>query len=210
MFEAVAADEHSATFRLDADEASLALYPFRFGLEVRFVLQGPCLTVTMQVRNNGADDMPASMGYHPGFRWPLPHGQPRDAHCIEFDADEPAPVRRIDSQGLLTPERHPTPIVNRRLQLDDALFQDDVVIFDQIRSRLVIYGADGGPRIGIGFPDARYLGVWTKPGAPFICIEPWQGITDPAGYSGDLRDKPGVFVLAPASSRSLTMTVTLA
>jgi galactose mutarotase-like enzyme len=208
QFELLASDAHSTTLGLDANEASLAVYPFSFGLRVRFVAQGSSLLVTMRVRNTGATDMPASLGYHPGFCWPLPYGQSRAAHYIQFETDEPAPVRRIDPQGLLLPEPCATPVARQRLQLDDALFQDDVLIFDQIRSRSVTYGADG-PRISIGFPDARYLGVWTKPGAPFVCIEPWQGITDPAGYSGDLRDKPGIMVLSPGASRTLTMTVTL-
>jgi galactose mutarotase-like enzyme len=209
MFELLNSNACSATFMLRADEATLAVYPFRFELRVHFVVRGPDLTVTMQARNAGDEDMPASMGYHPGFCWPLPHGQPRSAHFIQFETDEPAPARRIDAQGLLTPELHATPVVERRLLLDDSLFADDVVIFDEIRSRSVIYGTEHGPRLGIHFPDARYLGVWTKPGAPFVCIEPWQGITDPAGFSGDLRDKPGIFVLTPGASRALTMTVTL-
>jgi galactose mutarotase-like enzyme len=209
MFGLLDSDDHSATFELNADEATLAVYPFLFQLQVRFVIHGASLSVTMQVRNTGAADMPASMGYHPGLCWPMPGGRPRAAHYLEFESDEPAPARRIDAQGLLTPELQVTPIANRRLQLNDALFHDDVLIFDQVRSRSVSYGADAGPRIRIDFPDARYLGVWTKPGAPFICIEPWQGITDPAGYGGDFRDKPGVFVLTPGSSRSLTMRVSL-
>ena len=163
----------------------------------------------MQVQNTGDEVMPASMGYHPGFCWPLPGGQPRSAHCIEFETDEPAPARRIDAHGLLTPERHTTPIVNRRLMLDDALFRDDVLVFDEIRSRSVTYGAGDRPQLRIDFPDARYLGVWTRPGAPFVCIEPWQGITDPQGFTGELHDKPGIFALAPGATRSLTMTLTL-
>ena len=51
--------------------------------------------------------------------------------------DEPDPVRRLNSAGLLTPERYPTPISHRRLTLRDALFENDVIIFDQIRSRHV-------------------------------------------------------------------------
>jgi hypothetical protein len=61
----------------------------------------------------------------------------------------------------------------------------------------------------LSFPDAPYLGVWTKPGAPFICIEPWHGITDPQGFTGDFRDKPGVFVLAAGELLSTTMGITL-
>ncbi len=96
----------------------IQVYPFQFELEVRYELSGATLSLTTAIRNLGETDMPASFGYHPGFRWPLPFGQPRAAHFIEFESDEPAAVKRIDSAGLLTPVRHPTPIANRRLALD--------------------------------------------------------------------------------------------
>jgi galactose mutarotase-like enzyme len=210
QFDVVAATSSRATFRLNADEATLQVYPFRFQLDVEFALNGATLAVTSSVRNVGQEEMPASIGYHPGFRWPLPYGEPRAAHFIEFADDEGPSIRRLDADGLLTPKRHPTPVSHRRLALDDALFRDDVVIFDEIRSRSVSYGADKGPRIRVSYPDARYLGVWTKPGAPFICIEPWQGIADEAGFSGDFRTKLGVFTLAPGAKQSLTMQISLA
>src|SRR5579863_2260710 len=116
----------SAAFRLRADESTLSVYPFQFELDVRYECSGATLALTTAIRNLGAADMPASFGYHPGFCWPLPFGQPRAAHCIEFENDEPAPVRRIDAAGLLTSARHPTPILNRRLNLTDELFHEDV------------------------------------------------------------------------------------
>jgi galactose mutarotase-like enzyme len=176
---------------------------------VRYDLSGTTLSVTTTIRNLGGTDMPASFGYHPGFCWPLPFGQPRASHFIEFEADEPAGVRRIDAAGLLTPARHPTPILNRRLDLTDALFQEDVLILDRVRSRSVTYGSRDGPRLRISFPDTPYLGLWTKPGAPFICIEPWHGITDPQGFSGDFSEKPGVFVLKPTAAFTAKMDITL-
>ncbi|MDB6105495.1 MAG: Aldose 1-epimerase [Gammaproteobacteria bacterium] len=209
QFDVAAASSSSATFRLKADEASVQVYPFRFQLDVDFALDGATLSVTSSVRNTGEEDMPASIGYHPGFRWPLPYGESRAAHFIEFADDEGPSIRRLGADGLLSPERHPTPVSHRRLALDDALFRDDVVIFDEIRSRSVSYGADNGPRIRVSYPDALYLGVWTKPGAPFICIEPWQGIADEAGFSGDFRTKLGVFTLAPGAAQSLTMHISL-
>jgi galactose mutarotase-like enzyme len=209
QFEVLAAASSRATFRLQADEATLQVYPFRFQLDVDFVLNGATLAVTSSVRNIGAEDMPASIGYHPGFRWPLPYGEPRAAHFIEFAADEGSSIRRLDANGLLSPVRHPTPVSRRRLVLDDALFRDDVVIFDELHSRSVSYGADRGPRIRVSYPDATFLGVWTKPGAPFICIEPWKGIADEAGFAGDFSTKLGVFTLAPGASQSLTMEIAL-
>jgi galactose mutarotase-like enzyme len=208
-FEVVDASSGAATLRLRADEGTLQVYPFQFELDVRFALDGPTLSVTTSVRNLGADDMPASVGFHPGFRWPLPFGGARSSHFIEFAMDEPDPVRRLNAAGLLTPEPHPTPISHRRLTLADELFQDDVIIFDRIQSRHVTYGADEGPRIRVSYPDAPYLGIWTKPRAPFICIEPWHGVADPEGFAGDFRTKPGVFTVAAGSALSTQLIVTL-
>jgi galactose mutarotase-like enzyme len=209
MFSTENTSSSTADFRLSADDVTLHAYPFRFELDIHFELTGPTLSLTTWIRNKGDAAMPASFGYHPAFRWPLPFGPPRSSHFIEFETDEPAPVRRVSAAGLLTPDRHPTPVAHRRLALMDALFQDDVLIFDQIKSRSVIYGSNDGPRIKVSFPDARYIGIWTKPGAQFICIEPWHGVADPEGFSGDFTEKPGVFVLAAGEALSTTMAITL-
>jgi galactose mutarotase-like enzyme len=208
-FTIVAYTATSALLRLTADESTLEVYPFPFELDVRFNLEEAALALRMEVRNTGTQDLPASIGFHPGLRWPLPYGQPRAAHFLEFDDEEPDPARRIDANGLVTPERYPTPIVDGRLVLDDALFQNDALIFDQIRSRSVTYGADEGPRIQVSFPDAPFLGVWTKPGAPFICIEPWHGLADSQGFTGEFPQKTGIFTVAPGATHALNVTITL-
>ena len=208
-FEIIHSTGASAQFELTADEATLAVYPFRFSLQIQFALDGTTLAVTTRVRNLGDQPMPASFGYHPALRWPLPAGLERSRHFIEFECDEPAPVRRLDTEGLLTPMPHPTPVSNRRLMLADSLFQDDVLIFDALRSRTLTYGADAGPRLRMSYPDTPYLGVWTKPGAPFICIEPWHGVADPEGFSGNFETKPGVFVVPPGAECAFQKLITL-
>ena len=208
-FEIIHSTGASAQFELTADEATLAVYPFRFSLQIQFALDGTTLAVTTRVRNLGDQPMPASFGYHPALRWPLPAGLERSRHFIEFECDEPAPVRRLGADGLLTPMPHPTPVSNRRLMLADSLFQDDVLIFDALRSRTLTYGADAGPRLRMSYPDTPYLGVWTKPGAPFICIEPWHGVADPQGFNGDFLAKPGVFMVPSGADRTFGMSMTL-
>ena len=153
--------------------------------------------------------MPASFGSHPAFRWPLPFGQPREDHPSRFALHEPAPVRRIDADGFLLPEPQPTPVDGEVLRLRDDLFVDDALIFDRLKSRRVSYGASDGPRLDVEFADFPTLGVWTKPGAGFICIEPWQGFSDPVGFAGELRDKPGMIEIAPGASKRLAMRITL-
>jgi galactose mutarotase-like enzyme len=197
------------TFRLSADAQTLAVYPFEFDLEVNFTVEDATLAVSSWIRNRGTRDMPASLGYHPAFVWPLPYGAARAAHFLEFETDEPSPVRRLDGNGLLTPQRLPTPIVNRRLTLRDELFVADALIFDQVASRTVTYGSDIGPRIAVSFPGVPYLGVWTKPGANFICIEPWHGITDPQGFTGELQDKPGILSVPPGGTATVGMSISV-
>jgi galactose mutarotase-like enzyme len=196
--------------RLCSSDATLAVYPFPFELDVCIELHAATLTLLATVRNTGSEDLPGSLGFHPGFRWPLDPRQPRTGHMLEFEVPEPAPVRRIGPDGLLLPDRLPTPVRGRRLALNDALFHDDVLIFDQLQSRTVTYGAldADGPRLDVAFPDATHLGVWSRPGAPFLCIEPWIGVTDPAGFGGELWDKPGIFRIAPGGERKLRVTAT--
>lgn len=209
-FEVLRASPAAVLLRLKSDEETRALYPFCFQLQVRFAIADSTLLVTTLVINEGHGPMPASFGYHPAFRWPLPFGAAREMHGIEFDLEEPAPIRRLDGVGLVTPVRYPTPIQARRLPLADELFVDDVVILDALRSQRVTYGAATGPRLIVQFPDTPYLGLWSKPGAPFICIEPWHGMADPVAFSGDFTAKPGVFIVPPGEQREFRMEVTLA
>jgi galactose mutarotase-like enzyme len=199
----------NATFRLSADQETLSLYPFQFELDVDFAVEDASLAVTSWIRNRGEQDMPASLGYHPAFAWPLPYGENRAAHFIEFEDAEPAPIRRLDKDGLLLPQRFATPVQNRRLDLRDELFSADALVFDQLVSRSVTYGSEVGPRIAVSFPGVPYLGIWSKPGANFVCIEPWQGVTDPQGFNGELKDKPGTLIVPPGESVAVGMTITL-
>lgn len=200
-------DDTEVLLRQAADPQTLQVYPFAFELDVRFLLEGNVLVTTATVRNKGTGDMPASLGFHPAFRWPLPQGGPREAHVVEFETEEPAPIRRLDSRGLLVAQRHATPVQGRRLALQDALFEEDVVIFDALRSRRLDYGGGTGPRLRISFPGATHLGLWSKPGAGFVCIEPWRGVADPADFAGTLGDKPGIFTVAAGAEQSLQMRI---
>lgn len=209
MFEVVARSDAATTLRLQDSAATREHYPFAFRLDLAFALAGPTLTLEAELSNPGDAPLPASLGFHPAFRWPLPFGRPRADHRVRFERDEPAPIRRIDKAGVLTPEPHPTPVEGRTLRLRAALFEDDALLFDRIASRRLLYGADRGPQIEMRFDDFPMFGAWTKPGADFIALEPRAGEPDPQGFAGDLRHKPGIFEVAPGASRRMAMHIAL-
>lgn len=209
-FEVVEAQADRATFRLCDSAATRADYPFAFVLEMAFVLDGATLRMTATVTNPGASDLPFSFGFHPAFAWPLPGGADKAAHRIEFAQAEPQPICRIDPpSGLLLQETFQTPVDGKTLTPDATLFEPDAIIWDTLHSRALSFGADGGSWLDIAFPDTPMLGIWQKPGAAYLCLEPWAGIADPVGFDGDFRDKPGVMVLAPGQRRSFRMDVTV-
>ena len=208
QFDLVTHEAARAVFRLTDNEETRAVYPFAFALYVGFTLEGETLSIDVRIENRGDAVMPSSFGFHPAFAWPLPYGALREVHRIVFDADEPERLNEING-GLIAAETRASPLDGRTLALRDDLFVDDALVWDGIHSSSVTYGGAQGPQLQIAFPDTPKLGIWTKPGAHYVCVEPWHGIADPVGFTGDFRDKPGVFEIAPHDDWTCSMRVTL-
>ena len=208
-FTVSAQGEDHATFTLTDTAATRAAYPYAFRLDITFRLAGATLAIEARITNPADTVLLAQFGFHPAFAWPLPYGEDRADHRIVFAADEPARLRAITPDGLIAAETRASPLEGRTLPLADALFVDDALVWDPVESRSVHYGAETGPRLRIDFPDTDKLGIWTKPGAAFVCVEPWHGIADPVGFTGEYRDKPGVFPVAGGASKTIAMHVTL-
>lgn len=203
-FALVSSGPSRCTWRLEASAATRKQYPFEFRLDVTYTVRADTLEMAAEVTNPDSVTMPASFGFHPALRWPLPYGTPRTAHEIVFDRDEPAPVRRpVD--GLLSAATYPTPVRDRHLALHDDLFKDGALVFDKLQSRGLVYGK----RLRVDFDGMPHLGIWTLPGAGYLCIEPWQGHASPQDFDGDLADKPGIVLIAAGGSRRFAMSISV-
>ena len=207
-FDLVGHDVDTARFRLTDSDATRASYPFAFTLDMEFCLDGMSLAMTATIGNPDDEPLPASFGFHPAFAWPLPSAA-REDHEIRLARDEPSPLTRVRPDGLIEPSSRPSPVAGNTVRLDDALFVDDALVWQSLASRSLSYGCADGPALDIDFPDTPSLGIWTKPGAAFICIEPWAGYADSVGFTGNFADKPGVFEVAPRDAVRFRMTVTV-
>lgn len=209
-FEVEHAEAGQVVFLLQDSEETRAIYPFAFDLGMDFRLEGTTLHMEASVANTGDTPLPFSFGFHPAFAWPLPGGAAKADHVIAFERPEPQPIRRIDPpSGLLLPDPVQSPVEGHLLRPEAAQFEPDALIWDTLASRSLTFGAPGAAQLAIAFPDTPMLGIWQKPGANYLCIEPWQGIADPLGFDGDFRDKPGILSIAPGESRSFRMDVTV-
>ena len=64
-----------------------------------------------------------------------------------------------------------------------------------------ILDGEGEPRVTVSFKTPA-VGIWSPTGkdAPFICIEPWYGVADLAGYEGNIEDRYLMNSLQPGAS----------
>jgi galactose mutarotase-like enzyme len=206
-FEWTGQEPHSCSLLLQDSTASRSRYPFAFRLVVTYTVHDARLDVMFALSNTGDVVLPASMGAHPAFNWPLAAGTPKESYTVAFSNEENAPVRRL-KDGLLRAGPEPTPIAGKILSLSERLFDDDAVILDRPASTAVRYAAATGPAIEVSWQGFRELGLWSKPGgAAFLCIEPWRGFASPAEFDGDFADKPGLMHLAPGETQRLTYQI---
>ena len=203
-FEWVEQASDFCSLELRDDAETRASYPFPFRLALTYRIHGDALRVEYGLTNPGTETLPASLGAHPAFRWPLRGGAQTD-YRIEFATPEPAPICRLHG-GMLDTSPQPTPIDGGTLQLDPTLFEQDAIMMLEVRSRSLLYlGPDAGLEFAWeGFP---HLGIWQKPGAELVCIEPWHGYASPAEWDGDFQDKPGIMLVKPGETRTFSWTV---
>jgi galactose mutarotase-like enzyme len=199
----------SCTLVLTDDSATRLHFPYAFRLAVTYTVESTHLDVVFEITNTGDEILPASLGGHPAFNWPLLPGLPKEAYGISFSHNELEPIRRL-KEGLLRDKPEATPIKGNFLALSERLFADDAVILDRPASHTVRYGADRGPSINVSWQGFRQLGIWSKPqGAPFVCIEPWYGFASPSDFDGEFLDKPGIMKLAPAETQILKYRISV-
>ncbi|EGL8220524.1 aldose 1-epimerase family protein [Listeria monocytogenes] len=198
-FQVIEQTENTVRFELDADEDSLAIYPYKFKLSIIYTIEKNTVAVSYEVENTDNKRIYFSIGAHPAFHLPLTDGTTFEDYYLDFGTEE-----NLETLCLEGPYRSGDikKIVNepaRYLPLSYDLFKNDALIFEALKQKEMTIKSDKTPHfVKVSFPEFPFVGVWTaKPGTPFLCIEPWYGIADGAGESVELRDKAGIEHLEP-------------
>lgn len=207
-WEPVRCDPSVAELVLRSSEATRRHFPFEFALQARYEAREDGLDCDYALRNVGVEAMPFSFGLHPAFRWPL-DDSPRESWEVTFPRPMKAGrIRLVD--GLRAEGEEPLLEGQGRLPLRDELFRDDaIVIRDPGVTTLSLVSALSPRAVRIEFSPASWLGIWSVPGAPFVCLEPWQGVAGRPGESGDLWEKEAMLRLAPGATWRYRLAISL-
>jgi len=191
------AKDGSVILNFEDTEETRGMYPFSFALRVIFTLQWNVLETIYEVTNKTVGPIYFSLGSHEGYRCPRLEGELFEDYFLEFDHDAKYSSHTVSPNGLLMKEPvYPVIEHGRKLPLSYGAFSKDSLVLADIPSGKVALGSrKSNARLEIEYDDAPNLVIWTKPKAPYICIEPWHGLPDFEECDGDLSKKKGIISL---------------
>lgn len=199
-FRLISSTTDSLTFSQTNDNESIEMYPYEFEIQVKFQLTDTGLSVTHTIFNNNSDKMYFSFGAHPAFNCKI-------GDYLEFENNEELLTERIDHESILIDEKFPVDIQNKSIYLTEDLFCNDALILSGYTSKSISLKSDSHNRVVKFNFDSPFLGIWAKPNAPYVCIEPWWGVNDNYNKKQDISEKRGIMVLEANQSQSFNWNI---
>ena len=195
-------------FVLKSRPELLLKYPFPFELKIVYSLEGSKLQIRYEVGNKGSQPMYFSIGAHPGFA--LQSEENLSDYYVEFEKTETLDRHLLDG-GLFNGKTERVITNERVLSLNSDLFTKDALVFKGMQSTwLYLKSKKSNYRLKFTYPDFPYFGIWSKPGATFICLEPWCGMADNNGFEGEFKAREGIRMLEAGMTfhRSFSIEIT--
>jgi len=195
-FKLVEKTNDSLTFLQSDDEKSLEIYPYHFNLYVTFKLNGNALEVSHKVVNKNDCVMYYSFGAHPGFNCKI-------GDFLEFDNNQTCVLNeQIDEESYLMDNQVELLKNEKRITIEKNTFDHDALILSGYTDKVISLKSNNHNRVVRFNFDSPVLGIWAKPNAPYVCIEPWWGINDNHDKKADLSEKRGIMSLNPQEERT--------
>jgi len=185
-------EKNVAVLKFNSTAETLKYYPFHYGFIVTFQLSGEGLEVNYEILNTGSLPMLFSVGSHPAFALDLKYFCLSE-YTIEFSNNETLDLYGL-VDGFLAKRQNEYLKNQKTLSLSETIFDKDVLIFKNVKSRKITLQPSG---IEIDMGNSPHLGIWAKPNASFVCIEPWHSFDDASGDDGVFENKPGIMMLWP-------------
>lgn len=202
-FRQIAAEADRACFALLASDETRASFPFDFELIADCVLEGQGLRFQVRIENRDRRPMPCQFGFHPAFNWPL-GGDAAGPHRIRFLDRAPDHALRPAANGLIDPRPRPLRIEAGVMAMDAADYAEGALVFPGLGARRIRFEAEDRA-VEMAVENLPDFALWQKPGAPYLCLEPWCG-TAPFVDQGDaLEARPGVMVIGAGEAPEFAM-----
>lgn len=183
----------SITLSTSFSESTLKAYPFMFRFDVTFALHEKTLTVTYEVSNQDTTDLYFAIGSHPAFSLPLREFE--SEQCEVIFSEKENNYCQLIKNDLLSEDEYPVDLLGKSLTLTPDTFAQDALIFRNIKSSLITLQVANKPLLALEIGNNTHLGLWAKPNAPYVCIEPWSATDETLSTPIELKNKPDMISL---------------
>ena len=182
-------------FLLKSSEETLKKFPFEFELYVQYTIKDDELTTKYTVINKDKTTMYFGLGGHPAFICNYGTGD----YQICFNKVEDSIEFLELNNGLISKEMAPNYLKENAIDLLPDIFENDAIIMKNIKSnKVILYNKKENKKLlEFDFTGFPYLALWSKKGAPFVCIEPWHNTTDKIDSNGQFKEKENILKLEP-------------
>ncbi len=201
QFSVTEKSDSSITMRYASSEETLRMYPFQFVLYVTHSIRENGFVTSYRVENADTNTMYFCIGGHPSFNCPMNEGENFEDYDLRFSEVENAYAYYTNQGKYMDRDLYWHRLQNSDTwQLKHSDFDEDSSIFENLKSQYVslVHRHTGkGIRLHIGNFPALVVWKTAKTDAPFLCIEPWQGIPAVKGESGNFEEKDYAIRLAP-------------
>ncbi|MBI1838628.1 MAG: aldose 1-epimerase family protein [Flavobacteriia bacterium] len=190
-------NEQNIEFRLKYDEESLLMFPFKFEFILQYKLVENKLIVKHEVINHDqVNPIYFSLGGHPAFKCPFNEDEVYEDYYLEFEQLETLQKWEVCENGLIGTNSFPFLVDEKIIPITHELFRNDALIFKNPKSKLInLKSKKNASFVQVEFTDFPYLGIWSKTNGDFVCIEPWQGISDSLDSTQLISKKEGIVKL---------------
>ncbi len=210
QYEPVTKLDHFHSYVLKSNKYTMARYPYEFELYNTYRQEENKLIFIYKVINTGTTNMPFGLGSHPAFKIDQDDLE-RGNYYLEFEDKEPKAHFLYLIDGLVGTEYAKNILINEKIiLLDGNSFENDAIIMKGIQNKVISLKnkRTGKTILTMDFTGWPYLGIWSKPGAPFICLEPWMSTADRIHSSNVFAKKPDMITLAPGEEFENKFSVT--
>ncbi len=183
------------SYVLKSNNETLGKFPFKFELYVSYEINENTVTTKYKICNKDSKNMYFGLGGHPAFKCDYSNN---DCY-IEFEEKEENIEFYRLSDGLLNLQKLDADLFmkDNKIFLYKDIFKSDALIMKNIKSDKVILKENNVEKLEFEFKDFKYLAIWSKENAPFICIEPWQNTADTIDSNGNFEEKSDIIILKP-------------
>lgn len=191
-FEEISKAENKHHYVLKYNEDTLKRYPYKFELHIIYEIVENTLIVKYEVKNIDDKTIYFGLGGHPAFNCDYSN----EEYEIVFPQEENIEFLKLKN-GLVDIKKAQNILVDKRIYLKEDTFDNDAVIMKNIKSNTIILQNKKTNKkiLEFDFTEFPYLALWSKRGAPFVCIEPWQNTADRIDSTQVYKDKENIIKL---------------